>query len=111
MGSMFLRDLFRIQPMHTRSPHIFENERNIIHVTGEDQEAYVVQIADQQVNKIDCYVQVGDEVTIGQKLGMIRRGSQVDLFLPDLTPADLPNASVGGKLRAGESTLRFKAVR
>jgi phosphatidylserine decarboxylase len=111
MGSMFLRDLFRIQPMHTRSPHIFENERNIIHITGNDQEAYVVQIADQQVNKIDCYVQVGDEVTIGQKLGMIRRGSQVDLFLPDLAPEDLPDVAVGRKLRAGESTLGFKAVR
>ena len=105
MGSMFLRNLFRIQPMHTRSPHITENERNIIHIVGGDDEAYVVQIADQQVNKIDCYVGPGDKVTIGQKIGMIRRGSQVDLFLSGRTPADFSSLEVGHKLHAGESSL------
>ncbi|MDH3306571.1 MAG: phosphatidylserine decarboxylase [Acidimicrobiia bacterium] len=105
MGSMFLRNLFRIQPMHTRSPHIVANERNIIHVEGDGHDAYVVQIADQQVNKIDCYVAPGDAVVIGQKIGMIRRGSQVDLFLPGMGPEDLPALAVGQKLRAGESSL------
>ncbi len=105
MGSMFLRNLFRIQPMYARSPHIVANERNIIHIAGTDQDAYVVQIADQQVNKIDCYVAPGDEVTAGQKIGMIRRGSQVDLFLPGLAASDLPGVSVGDKVKAGTSTL------
>ena len=105
MGSMFLRNLFRIQPMYARSPHIVANERNIIHIRGRDRDAYVVQIADQQVNKIDSYVRPGDQVIAGQKIGMIRRGSQVDLFLPGLTPADLPDVAVGHKLQAGASTL------
>jgi phosphatidylserine decarboxylase len=105
MGSMFLRNLFRIQPMYSRSPHVVANERNVVHIVGEDHEAFVVQIADQQVNKIDCYVQIGDQVTIGQKMGMIRRGSQVDLFLPGLETTDLPGIEAGQKLRAGESTL------
>jgi phosphatidylserine decarboxylase len=105
LGSMFLRNLFRIQPMHTRSPHITENERNIIHIVGDDDEAYVVQIADQQVSKIDCYIAPGDGVTIGQKIGMIRRGSQVDLFLSGRTPADFASLEVGRRLRAGESIL------
>lgn len=105
MGSMFLRNLFRIQPMYARSPHIVANERNIVHITGPDQDAYVVQIADQQVNKIDCYVQTGDQVAIGQKIGMIRRGSQVDLFLPGLVASDLPHAAVGQRVQAGASTL------
>ena len=101
MGSMFLRNIFRIQPMYAKSPHIVENERNIIHVQGERQDAYVVQIADQQVNKIDSYVDPGDDVAMGQKIGMIRRGSQVDLFLPGLTRSDLPNLLVGDTVRAG----------
>lgn len=105
MGSMFLRNLFRIQPMHTRSPHIVTNERNVIHIVGDDGEAYVVQIADQQVNKIDCYVAPGDEVAIGQRIGMIRRGSQVDLYLPDRAPSDFPSVEVGRVLRAGTSML------
>ena len=66
MGSMFLRNLLRIQPMYTKSPHIVANERNIIHIRGSNQDAYVVQIADQQVNKIDCYVGPGNEVAVGQ---------------------------------------------
>lgn len=109
MGSMFLRNLFRIQPTYVRSPHIIENERNVIHIVGEEHQAFVVQIADQQVNKIDCYVRPGDEVNIGQKLGMIRRGSQVDLYLPGMKITDLPGIEVGQKIRAGETTIRMQA--
>ena len=109
MGSMFLRNLFRIQPMHTRSRHIYANERNVIHIVGSDDEAFVVQIADQQVNKIDCYVRPGDEVSIGQRIGMIRRGSQVDLFLAGVGPTDLPMVAIGQKVRAGESAFRIRA--
>jgi phosphatidylserine decarboxylase len=105
MGSMFLRNLFRIQPMYAKSPHIVENERNIIRISGEHHDAYVVQIADQQVNKIDCYVSVGDIVAIGEKIGMIRRGSQVDLYLPGVEPSDLTRIEVGRHLAAGESPL------
>lgn len=110
MGSMFLRNLFGIQPMYARSPHIVTNERNIIHIRGQDQDAYVVQIADQQVNKIDCYVRPGDKVAAGQKIGMIRRGSQVDLFLPGLAASELPDLAVGYKVKAGTSTLRNRAT-
>lgn len=105
MGSMFLRNLFRIQPMYARSPHIVANERNVVHIEGRDRDAYVVQIADQQVNKIDCYVAPGDEVRAGEKIGMIRRGSQVDLFVPGLAASDLPGLAVGDKVQAGASTL------
>ena len=111
MGSMFLRNLFRVQPMHTRSPHIYANERNVVHIVGPAVEAFVVQIADQQVNKIDCYVRPGDQVAIGQKIGMIRRGSQVDLFLSGMQTTDLPLAAVGQRVRAGESTIRTKTDR
>jgi hypothetical protein len=50
-------------------------------------------------------VALKDEVAIGQKIWMIRRGSQVDLYLPHRAPSNLPSVDVGRVLRAGTSTL------
>lgn len=105
MGSMFVRSLLGIRPAYTRSLHIVENERNVVHIVNDQRHAYVVQIADRQVNRIDCYVRPGDRVHMGEKIGMIRRGSQVDLFLPGLDPADLHDLAVGDRLRAGETPI------
>ena len=104
MGSMFLRNLVGMQPLHAKSPHIYANERNVIRIEAEGMCAFVVQIADQQVNKIDCSVDVGDRVGLGDRIGMIRRGSQVDLFVPGLSPADFA-LEVGSKVFAGETVL------
>lgn len=104
MGDMFVRNLFRLDNRYANSSHVWANERNIVRIKGVDRTAFVVQIADQQVNRIDCYVDEGDEVAIGDKLGMIRWGSQVDLFLPGLTPDDFV-VVIGDKLRAGETVL------
>ena len=104
MGDMFVRNLFRLENRYANSTHVWANERNIVRIDGEDLTAFVVQIADQQVNRIDCYVDEGDEVAIGDKLGMIRWGSQVDLFIPDLNPEDFV-VDTGDKLRAGETIL------
>ena len=105
MGSMFLRNLVGAQPFHEKSPHIYANERNVIRIDGNDLTAFVVQIADQQVNTIDCSVGVGDSVVAGDKIGMIRRGSQVDLFIPGLSPEDFPELRPGIKVRAGSTTI------
>ena len=105
MGSMFLRNLVGKEPLHAKSPHIYDNERNVIRIDGEDLTAYVVQIADQQVNKIDCYVTEGDPVRVGERIGMIRRGSQVDLFVPRLRPGDFPAVAVGEMVHAGSTVL------
>ncbi len=105
MGSMFLRNLVGAEPLHEKSPHIYANERNVIRIDGDELTAFVVQIADQQVNKIDCSVGVGDSVAAGDKIGMIRRGSQVDLFVPGLSPEDFPDLRPGIKVHAGSTTL------
>jgi phosphatidylserine decarboxylase len=104
MGDMFVRNLFRLGNRYANSPHVWANERNIVRIDGEELTAFVVQIADQQVNRIDCYVDEGDKVAIGDKLGMIRWGSQVDLFVPDVSPGDFV-AGIGDRLRAGETVL------
>lgn len=104
MGDMFVRNLFRLDRRYANSPHVYTNERNVIRIDGDGLTAFVVQIADQQVDKIDCYVTEGDQVESGEKVGMIRWGSQVDLFVPDATPDDFV-VSVGDKLKAGETAV------
>jgi len=104
MGDMFVRNLFRLENRYSNSPHVWANERNVVQIDGSELTAFVVQIADQQVNRIDCYPAEGDSIDIGEKLGMIRWGSQVDLFIPNLSPADFV-VSAGAKLRAGETVL------
>lgn len=104
MGDMFVRNLFRLENRYSNSPHVWANERNVVRIDGSELTAFVVQIADQQVNRIDCYPVEGDSMDMGEKLGMIRWGSQVDLFVPNLSPADFV-ISVGAKLRAGETVL------
>jgi phosphatidylserine decarboxylase len=104
MLDMFLRNLFRLENRYANSPHVYANERNVVRIDGAELSAFVVQIADQQVNRIDCYPAEGDSIGKGEKLGMIRWGSQVDLFVPGLRPADFI-VSVGDKVRAGETVL------
>lgn len=60
-----------------------ENERHTYVLEGHNGRIGVVQIASRGVRRIDTYVQEGDELTIGDWIGMIRFGSQVDVFLPD----------------------------
>jgi phosphatidylserine decarboxylase len=57
------------------------NERNTVLVEGKDFSYAVVEIADKYVNKIDCFVKEGEEVSTGDKVGFIKRGSQVDLIV------------------------------
>ena len=61
---------------------ISENERNTYVIRNENIEVGVVQIASRLVRRIDSYVSVGDMVSSGSWIGMIRFGSQVDIILP-----------------------------
>ncbi|MFH1317080.1 MAG: phosphatidylserine decarboxylase [Candidatus Woesearchaeota archaeon] len=64
-----------------------ENERNTILIMGKVKDksfpVYIIQIADTVVKKVVCWRKRGDIVNKGQKIGMIKMGSQVDLILPD----------------------------
>lgn len=60
------------------------NERNDIIITTEQGKQIVVrQIAGTIARRISCWVKKGDTVFSGEKYGMIRFGSRVDLFIPD----------------------------
>jgi len=61
---------------------VSENERHTYVIENDIMRVAMVQIASKRVRRIDSYVKQGDHVDKGAWLGMIRFGSQVDVFLP-----------------------------
>ncbi len=66
------------------------------------QEYAVVQIAGLIARRILCRAELGDQVKTGERFGLIRFGSRVDLYLPEGTEIAV---KVGEKVRAGETVL------
>ncbi|HEX7467498.1 MAG TPA: archaetidylserine decarboxylase [Methanobacterium sp.] len=59
-----------------------ENEKNLIVIDSVYGKIGVIQIAGFVARRIVQYVKVGDSVKIGDRLGMIRFGSRVNLIIP-----------------------------
>lgn len=60
-----------------------QNEQNALLLrNNEGQEISIVQVAGLIARRIVCWVRSGDSVKRGERFGMIRFGSRVDLFLP-----------------------------
>jgi len=59
-----------------------ENEQNVIYINTSTDTIIVKQIAGAIARRVLCWKQRGDEVNIGERVGMIRFGSRVDLWLP-----------------------------
>ena len=66
----------------TRSRASAENEQNIIHLDTQRGEIVFKQIAGWIARRVLCWKSEGDAVTLGERVGMIRFGSRVDLWLP-----------------------------
>ena len=61
----------------------FENERNgIVIETAHGLKIVVVQVAGLIARRIVCYHRVGEMVQKGQRYGLIRFGSRLDVYLP-----------------------------
>ena len=61
-----------------------KNEQNAVTLDTHDGKQIVfVQIAGLIARRIACWVREGDEVQAGQRFGLIRFGSRVDVFLPE----------------------------
>jgi phosphatidylserine decarboxylase len=99
----FVRLLWGMQPYEEDSRYITQNARNTIVIDGEVP-AIVVQIADRYVRECDAFVAPGDSVSAGDKIGMIRMGSQCDLFIPDSAGVKF-DCRPGTYVRAGETVL------
>lgn len=66
-----------------------------------------VQVAGLIARRIVNWLEIGDSVSKGQRFGLIRFGSRVDIFVPvDISMA----VEKGAKVRAGETILGYLSV-
>ncbi|UGV40748.1 phosphatidylserine decarboxylase [Methanococcoides orientis] len=78
------------------------NERTITVIESSHGDVEVTQIAGVLVRRIVSYLKVGDKVASGQKIGMIRFGSRVDVTIP----SDFEiSCKVGDRVYAGETMI------
>lgn len=79
------------------------NERNSLRIRmGDGRDLAVVQIAGLVARRILCFVKPGDGLAAGERFGLIRFGSRLDVYLP---PGVAPLVSVGQTMVAGETVL------
>ena len=80
-----------------------ENERRALVISkAEGTEIAVVQIAGLIARRIVTFVREGDSVGAGQRIGLIRFGSRVDIYLP---PERGVLVAVGQRAVGGETVL------
>ena len=60
-----------------------ENERNIIYAKKNNENFYIVQIAGLIARRIVCNLNINQAVQRGQRIGIIKFGSRVDLYIPE----------------------------
>ena len=83
---------------------VFVNERATTLLEHRDTQVAVVLIASRLVRRIVSFVKEGEEVTMGQRIGVIRFGSQVDLILPARDDVEVL-VTPGQRVRAGETVV------
>lgn len=79
-----------------------DNERNSLVIATGGTRIAVVQIAGLIARRIVCYVKENQPVGAGERFGMIRFGSRLDVYLPEGTQ---PLVAVGQTALAGETVL------
>jgi phosphatidylserine decarboxylase len=80
-----------------------DNERNSLRIALDDgRDVAVVQIAGLVARRILCTARVGQRVLTGERFGMIRFGSRVDVYLAD---GMVPLVSAGQRALGGETVI------
>jgi phosphatidylserine decarboxylase len=93
-----------------------DNERNALVIESAGAAIAVVQIAGLVARRIVSFVQSGDELAAGQRFGLIRFGSRVDVYMPlsaqllvGLDQVAVAGETVLADLRGQEPPRRFNA--
>jgi len=83
-----------------------ENEQNVVTVEGEGRTVVFKQIAGLLARRIVFNKSVGDSVERGERVGLIKFGSRVDVLL-DVSA--IPQVKVGDRVRGGSSVLALES--
>ncbi|MFZ0861415.1 MAG: phosphatidylserine decarboxylase family protein [Candidatus Sulfotelmatobacter sp.] len=81
-----------------------KNEQNIVTLEGDGQRVVFKQIAGLLARRIVFYPKVGDRLERGQRVGLIKFGSRVDVVLD--TSARV-NVKIGDRVKGGASVLAY----
>lgn len=79
-----------------------ENERNELWVRNGDRTVVFRQVVGVLARRVVCRVQVGDRVEAGERFGLMKFGSRMDIFVP---PECELQVAEGDVVRAAESVL------
>lgn len=80
-----------------------DNERNSLRIDMADGRSIaVVQIAGLVARRIVCFASKGQELRTGERFGLIRFGSRLDIYLPDGVE---PQVALGQNCVAGETVI------
>ena len=79
-----------------------DNERNSLVISTPQGSIGVVQIAGLVARRIICFVREGQSIGAGERFGLIRFGSRLDVYLPE---GSKPLVSEGQTSVAGETIL------
>jgi phosphatidylserine decarboxylase len=80
-----------------------DNERNSLAIRmGDGRQIAVVQIAGLVARRIVCFAKPGDRLQTGERFGLIRFGSRLDVYLPEGVD---PLVSLGQTMVAGETVI------
>ena len=79
-----------------------ENENNLIYISNDRMKIAVRQIAGKIARRIVCYCREKETLKQGDRIGMIRFGSCVQVYLPKDT---IIKIRCGEKVKAGETIL------
>jgi phosphatidylserine decarboxylase len=80
------------------------NEQNIVTVEGDGQRVVFKQIAGLLARRIVFHPKVGDRLERGQRVGLIKFGSRVDVLLDASAHV---NVKIGDRVKGGASVLAF----
>jgi phosphatidylserine decarboxylase len=84
-----------------------KNQQNRIEMETIEGDIELRQITGTLVREIICYVRPGDKVCRGERIGMIRFGSRVEVSIPKGLNLQVKN---GDKVRAGETIIAVKGI-
>jgi phosphatidylserine decarboxylase len=82
-----------------------ENEQNEVTLAGEGTRVVFRQIAGVLARRIEFWKKPGDQLERGQRLGMIRFGSRVEVFFP---PHYRPQVRPGEHVQGGSTVLAIR---